>query len=351
MKITTRPYGVNLDGKAVTEYTLSNAQGASVSILDFGGTITKLFVPDREGKLADVVLGFDDVAPYTGSAGSMGAIIGRFGNRIAGATFDLDGKTYSLAKNDGDNSLHGGTIGYNKRMWAVKTASDEHSAKLIMTLDDPDMYEGFPGAVRLSVTYTFDDENKLSIVYHATTDKPTIINLTNHSYFNLDGHDSGCVCQQTLQVNADYVTKADVHLIPTGELIPQTQVAYDFSKPTLLKTVLDKTPDVKEMKDAGGVDFNYCAGRDRERKLIATLASPKTGRVMDVYTDEPGVQIYTGNGLHFTGKGGASYKQFGGVCLETQHYPDSIHQPHFPSVVLRPCDVYHTETIYAFSVK
>lgn len=351
MKITKRPYGQNLEGQAVTEYTITNDKGASVSVIDFGGTITRLCVPDRDGKLTDVVLGFDDVAPYTGTAGSMGAIIGRFGNRIKAGKFSLDGKEYTLAKNNGNNSLHGGNIGYNKRMWAVEEKVCDCCGKLIMTLTDPDMYAGFPGELKLSVTYKFDNDDNLTIIYHATTDKTTIINLTNHSYFNLSGHDSGCICGQVLQVNADYVTEADVELIPTGRLVPQAQTEYDFSKPTLLKTVLDKTPDVKEMKDAGGVDFNYCAGRDRERKLIATLSSPDNGIVMDVWTDEPGVQIYTGNYLDFTGKGGAKYGQFSGVCLETQHYPDSINQPHFPSVVLRPCDVYHTETIYAFSTK
>ncbi len=350
MAITKKPFGTLQSGAAVTEYTLTNGIGASVSIIDFGGTITKLCVPDREGNLGDVVLGFDDLT-YEGNGASMGAIIGRFGNRIGGAEFQLDGKTYTLAKNDGNHSLHGGNIGYNKRMWAAKAISGEGEDRLELTLTDPDMYEGFPGTLELSVTYVWDDKCNLGIIYHATTDKSTVINLTNHSYFNLSGCDGRDVKGHVLQVNAGYVTEADAELIPTGKLIPQTEVTYNFAQPVTIGSVLEKMDGDVAMKGAGGVDFNYCLGRDRERKLAAVLYSPETGREMQVLTDEPGVQIYTGNNLNHDGKNGVHYGSFAGVCLETQHYPDSIHHPQFQSVVLRPCDVYHTETVYAFSVR
>lgn len=351
MSVSKKPFGALHNGTAVTEYTLTNRIGASVSILDFGGTITKLYVPDREGNLADVVLGFDSPLNYEGNGASMGAIIGRFGNRIGGAAFVLDDKEYVLYKNDGNNSLHGGTIGYNKRMWRARARRGKGEDRLEMTLTDSDMTEGFPGTLKLCVTYVWDDACNLTIVYHATTDKNTVINLTNHSYFNLNGCDGRDIKGHKLQVNAEYVTEADAELIPTGKLIPQSEVNYNFTEPTLIGKVLEKTESDEAMRGAGGVDFNYCMGRDRERKLAAVLYSPESGREMQVITDQPGVQIYTGNGLHHTGKSEVSYGAYAGVCLETQHYPDAIHHPQFETVVLRPCDVYHTETVYAFSVR
>lgn len=352
MSVSQKPYGVTPAGDQVTEYTLTNKAGASVSVLDFGGIVTRILVPDRDGALGDVNLSFDDVSVYTnGKSGSMGMLIGRVGNRIKGASFELEGETYSLPKNNNGNCLHGGTVGFGLRMWTVEPAEANGVSSLILRLTSDDGDQGFPGKVEVTVTYTFSDSNELGIHYRATTDKTTLINLTNHAYFNLDGHDAGTVEDLELQINADLVTEVGEGLIPTGRLLPVDSVPFGFAKMTRIGDVLSKTDDCPSMRLAGGVDFNYCAGRDRETKVIATLYSPKTGRVMDVITDQPGVQCYTANGLSGIGKNGVAYGRYAGVCLETQHYQDSIHQPHFPSIVVRPQDTYDTLTVYRFGIR
>lgn len=352
MSITTRPYGTLPDGRQVLEYTLKNKQGASVSILDFGGTITRILVPDREGKLGDVSLGFDDVTPYyTGQCGSMGAIIGRYGNRIGGARFTLEGQEYLLGKNNGENNLHGGPQGFNQRLWQAQAKERDGVCALELTLVSPDGDQGFPGALSVTVTYTFDEENTLGIAYHADTDKPTLCNLTNHAYFNLDGHEAGAVGNLELQIMADFINEVDQGLIPTGKLLPPEGTAYGFAKPTRLGDVLDQTQADPALRNAGGVDFNYCMGRDKESKVCAVLYSPKTGREMTVETDQPGVQLYTGQFLDYAGKDGVRYGRFAGLCLETQHYPDSPHQPHYPTTVLRPQEHYYTFTKYRFGLR
>ena len=352
MSITTRPYGQTANGENVTEYTLTNESGASVSIIDFGGIVTRILVPDRDGKLADVNLSYDDVKTYAGpKGGSMGMLIGRVGNRIADARFDLDGQTYVLGQNNGGNNLHGGPVGFGLRMWEAEPAEIDGDPALIMHIVSEDGDQGFPGRVEVQVTYAFSKDNELLIHYEAVTDKATLINLTNHAYFNLDGHDAGSVHDLELQINAHSTTEVREGLIPTGRLIPQKNVKWNFSTMTRVGDVLDKTNDDADMFLAGGVDFNYCAGRDRETKVIATLYSPKTGRAMDVITDQPGVQCYTGQGLDVDGKDGVHYGKYAGLCLETQHYPDAIHHPEFPSIVVRPQDSYDTVTIYKFYVK
>ena len=351
MSITKRLFDTTSDGRKVTEYTLTNAIGASVSIIDFGGVITNIVVPDKDGNMADVNLGFDNVDTYDNKGGSMGALIGRVGNRIGGAAFELEGETYTLAKNDGENNLHGGPNGFNVCMLKAKCIKEKGKDTLRLSMVSPDGDQGFPGKLNLVVDYSWNDDCELGIHYMAVTDKTTLCNLTNHAYFNLDGHDAGDVKDLTLQIFADAITEAGPGLIPTGRLIPQTEVTYNFTEETRLGDVLDKTESDPAMAAAKGVDFNYAAGRDKETKLIATLRSPKTGRRMDVITDQPGVQCYTGQGLNHTGKGGVHYGPYAGVCLETQHYPDAIHQPHFESYVLRPQDTYDTFTIYKFSVE
>ena len=352
MSIATRPFGQTPNGESVTEYTLTNAIGASVSIIDFGGIVTRILVPDRDGKLADVNLSYDDVDTYIGpKGGSMGMLIGRVGNRIADATFDLEGKTYTLAANNGVNNLHGGIVGFGKRMWQAEPAEIDGDPALILSLVSEDGDQGFPGKVEVQVTYAFSKENELLIHYEAVTDQPTLINLTNHAYFNLDGHDAGTVNDLHLQINAEHTNEVREGLIPTGRLLPQKSVKWNFTQMKRLGEVLAETENDADMFLAGGVDFNYCAGRDRETKLIATLYSPNTGRAMDVITDQPGVQCYTGQGLDVTGKDGVHYGKYAGVCLETQHYPDAIHHPEFPSIVVRPQDTYDTFTIYKFYVK
>ena len=351
MSITTKPFGKEQHGYPVTEYTLTNAGGASVSILNYGGTITNIIVPDRNGQLADVNLGFDTALPYTADSGSMGALIGRVGNRISGAKFDLEGKTYTLGANNGPNNLHGGPEGFNLRLWDVAVSEGNGTDALTLTLISPDGDQNFPGTLSVEVTYTFDDQNALGITYRATTDKTTIVNLTNHAYFNLDGHSAPDVADLTLQVFADCVTAVGKGLIPTGKLIAQKDVVYGFETEKRIGDVLAHTQTDPDMLAAGGVDFNYCAGNDRMTKLIAVLYSPKTGREMKVFTDMPGVQVYTGQGLHQLGKNGVQYHAYSGLCLETQRYPDAIHQPHFPSFVLRPEEVYFTKTEYVFGVR
>ena len=351
MSILKKFFDRTARGEEVTQYTLVNRQGASVSVIDFGGIITSIIVPDRDGKLDDVNLGFDNVDTYDGKGGSMGALIGRVGNRIGGAAFDLEGRHYVLGKNNGENNLHGGPEGFSQRMWKAEPLEGLNGDTLRLTLTSPDGDQGFPGKLDVTVDYTWNEENTLGIHYTAVTDRPTLCNLTNHAYFNLDGHAAGTIDELTLQINADSVTEADDALIPTGRLLPQKGLAYDFTAETRLGDVLARTEDDPVMKNAGGVDFNFCAGRDRETKVIATLRSPKTGRRMDVVTDQPGVQCYTGQGLQHTGKSGVFYGRCAGVCLETQHYPDAIHQPHFESVVLRPQDRYDTFTNYCFTVE
>lgn len=345
MKVTQKPFGKDHLGHPVTEYTLTNASGASVSVMDLGGTITRILMPDRDGKLGDVVLGYDDALSYMEHSGYLGALIGRFGNRIGGAAFDLDGKTYTLQPNNGPNNLHGGPDGFARRMFTVNITDDA----VVFTLTSPDGDQGFPGTLKVEAAYTLSDDNAFTITYRASTDKTTIVNLTNHSYFNLDGQGAKDIKDMTLQLFADCVTETDTGLIPTGKMIPASELVYGFQTPTRIGDVLDH-PDAA-MQNARGVDFNFCAGRDREYKLIATLYSPKTGREMQTLTDLPGVQIYTGQGLNQDGKGGAHYGMYGAICLETQRYPDAIHHPHFPSVVLRPEELYYTQTTYRFSVR
>ncbi len=351
MSITHKPYGLEQHGAPVTEYTLTNAGGAYVSILDFGGIITRIAVPDRQGALADVNLGFDDAIRYTSDHGSMGALIGRVGNRIADAQFTLEGKTYVLGANNGVNNLHGGPEGFNLRMWQAAPQAGNGLDTLTLTLVSPDGDQNFPGTLTVSVTYTFDDACTLGIAYRAVTDQTTIVNMTNHAYFNLEGHDAPDVRDHTLQVFAPCVTAVREGLIPTGKLTPQQDVVYGFETEKRVGDVLAHTQTDPDMKAAGGVDFNYAAGDDRITKLIAVLYSPKTGREMKVMTDLPGVQVYTGQGLHQQGKGGVQYHAYSGLCLETQRYPDAIHHPHFPSIVLRPQEVYYTKTEYCFGVR
>ena len=345
MQITKRAYGKDQHNHSVKEYTLQNASRASVSVLDLGGTVTRILMPDQNGILGDVVLGYDDAQAYLKNNGYLGALIGRCGNRIGGAAFTLDGTPYILQANSGPNNLHGGPEGFDRRMFAA----EELDNALKLSLTSPDGDQGFPGTLHVEAEYSLSNDNALTIAYRATTDKPTIVNLTNHTYFNLDGHDAGDVKDLVLQVFANSVTEADDTLIPTGKLIPIRDVPYGFQTPTRIGDVLEH-PDAA-MKNAGGVDFNYCAGRDGTEKRIATLYSPNTGREMQVFTDLPGVQVYTGQGLDQPGKGGTQYRKYGGLCLETQRYPDSIHHPQFPSVVLRPGEEYITKTTYRFSVR
>jgi aldose 1-epimerase len=343
---TKKPWGKTKDGQAVDLYVLRSGSGAEVEISTFGGAVVSLKVPDRQGKMGDVVLGYESDTAH------LGAIIGRYGNRIAHAQFSLDGKTYTLAKNNGDNSLHGGLKGFDKVVWAAKEISAKEGPSLELSYLSKDGEEGFPGNLKVTVRYTFTG-NALRIVYHATTDKKTVVNLTNHSYFNLAGAGSGSVLDTVLTINADKFTPVDAGMIPTGELRDVTGTPFDFRQPATIGARINQ--DDEQLKLGNGYDHNYVlrsAAGDRKETLAARALEPVSGRVLEVWTTEPGVQLYTANFLDVAkGKGGIAYKRRTAFCLETQHFPDSPNHPQFPSTVLNPGETYHTSTTYRFSVE
>lgn len=337
------------DGTAIEVFTLRNSNGAVAKIITYGATLAELWVPDRAGKAGDVVLGFDDLKGYLGDHPHFGGIIGRYANRIAKGKFSIDGREYTLATNNGPNTLHGGTVSYDRRVWKGEPVSGAKGAAVRMTYVSPDGEEHFPGALTVTAMYTLTEDNALKIEYSATTDKPTAINLTNHSYFNLSG--GGDVLGYTLTLNASRYTPVDSTLIPTGELAPVKGTAYDFARPM---TIGSRIAELAKIKEAGGYDINYVVdGENGKLRMAAKVADPASGREMEVWTTEPGVQLYTANWLdaRIHGKHGAAYGRYGAVCLETQHYPDSPNHANFPSTILRPGAVFHSETIYKFSAK
>lgn len=348
-KITREPFGTLPDGRAVEQFTLRNANGIEIKAIGFGGIITSLRVPDRSGKLDDVVLGFDRLEPYLKNDPFFGAIIGRYGNRIAEGSFTLDGKTYTLAKNNGPNHLHGGVKGFDKVLWEVEPDAGRNA--LVFTRTSPDGEEGYPGNLRVRVTYTLTDANALTVDYVATTDKPTPVNLTQHSYFNLAGHAAGDILGHELTLNADRYTPVDDTLIPTGELAPVEGTPFDFRQPTAIGARIDAGHP--QLNAAKGYDHNWVLNRAGDGlQVAARVHEPKSGRTLEVATMEPGIQFYSGNFLDgtLTGKGGAVYRHRTGFCLETQHFPDSPNQPNFPSTILRPGEEYRTRTVFTFGV-
>lgn len=344
--VTHRPYGKMPDGTSVEIYTLSNRNGMSADILTYGGAVARLTAPDRNGKFADVVLGMDNLEGYRTQANYFGALIGRYGNRIGNGTFDLEGKTYHLPKNDGENTLHGGTQGFDKRVWKARAEKDS----LRLTYTSADGEEGFPGTLKATVVYTLTDANELKLDYTATSDKPTVLNLTNHSYFNLAG--SGTVLQHEVTILADRFTPVDAGLIPTGELLPVKGTPFDFTQPTAIGAHIQ---DQNQQLALGhGYDHNFVLNSKGGRLAKAAVVyDPQSGRVMEVWTDQPGLQFYTGNFLDgkTVGKGGVAYPFRAAFCMETQHFPDSPNKPEFPSTELRPGQTYHTITIYKFSAR
>ncbi|HKV63668.1 MAG TPA: aldose epimerase family protein [Candidatus Acidoferrum sp.] len=350
---TKKSFGKTPDGQAVDLYVLTNKNGAEASISTYGGALVTLKMPDRNGKLADIVLGYENVDGYVADKSYFGALVGRYGNRIGHAQFVLDGKTYALAKNNGENSLHGGIKGFNKALWAAKTVSAKGGQSLELSYVSKDGEEGFPGNLKVTVIYTLSDDNALRIEYSATTDKKTVVNLTNHAYFNLAGQGSGDILGHLLMINADQFTPVDAGLIPTGELRDVTGTPFDFRKATAIGERIDQADE--QLKRGGGYDHNFVLRMpmDRGETLAARVVERTSGRVMEVWTTEPGIQFYTGNFLDgkTVGKGGATYPKRGAFCLETQHFPDSPNQPKFPSVVLSPGERYHTITSYKFSTE
>ncbi len=344
-------------GQPVELYTLTNHNGVVVKITTYGGTITELHVPDRNGQLGDVVLGFDKLAgylspEYESDNPNFGAIIGRYGNRIAKGKFTLDGVNYTLAINNGENHLHGGNIGFNRVVWAAKPMESETGNALELTYTSKDMEEGYPGNLAATVTYTLTDANELKIDYRAVTDKATPCNLTNHSYFNLSAGKQPTNANHELVILADKYTEVDAGLIPTGNFPDVAGTPMDFTTPHKIGERIDV--DFEQLKFGNGYDHNWVLRNNTgSLALAATAYEPESGRFMEVFTTEPGVQFYAGNFLNgiLIGKNNTKYIRRGGFCLETQHFPDSPNHPEFPSTILRPGQTYQTQTIYKFSTK
>ncbi len=345
-------FGTTNEGVEADLYTLTNSNGAEVKITNYGGIVTSFKVPDKEGKFEDVVLGYDSLSGYLEATPYFGAIIGRYGNRIAQAKFTLDGQEYSLAQNNGENTLHGGLIGFDKVVWEVEEIQTNEDVGLRLKYLSRDMEEGYPGNLEVEVIYTLDNENAFKIDYKATTDKKTVINLTHHSYFNLKGKIDSNILGHQITINASRFIPVDGNLIPTGELMDVANTPFDFIQPKAIGERIDE--DNEQLKL--GIGYDHCWVIDRENDdliLVASAMEPASGRVMEVYSTEPGIQLYTGNFLDgtITGKDGAVYEHRFGFCLETQHYPDSPNKPEFPSTVLEPGDTYETSTVYKFLVE
>lgn len=347
-------FGKTADGTAVEKYTLRNSHGVEANIITYGATLQSLMVPDKAGQLADVVLGFDDVKGYQDNGTVyFGASIGRFGNRLAGGKFSLDGKTYQVPQNDKTNALHGGTQGFDKRVWKAEPSNENGWVGVKLTYLSPDGEMGFPGNLTTQVTYSLNEKNELRIHYNATTDKSTVLNLTNHSYFNLAGAGNGDVLKQVAMLHASHYTPVNEKLIPTGELPPVKGTPMDFLTPTAIGKNIKA--DHQQLKYAepkqGGFDFNWVLDtKGDESKLAAEVSDPQSGRRLQLFTTEPGVQLYTGNFLDgsIKGKAGKVYPHWGAFTLETQHYPDAPNQPKFQSTRLDPGKTYTQTTVFKF---
>jgi len=343
------PFGQTTDGTAVEIYTLTNKSGAEARIMTYGGTLVSLKVPDRNGQLGNVVLGFDSLDPYLAGVPYYGATIGRFGNRIAGGKFILDGATYQLPTNNGPNSLHGGNRGFDKRVWTAKPFANKYGPGLKLTYVSADGEEGYPGKFTTHVTYQLRNNNSLSIDYAATTTKATPVNLTNHSYFNLSGDVDHSIVDEMLMINADKFTPVDSTLIPTGVLQPVADTPFDFRKPTLIGAHIND--DNQQIHFGPGYDHNWVLVKSKPGAMTtaAVLSDPTSGRVLEVKTTEPGLQFYTGNFQDGKPAGtGSVFKYRTGLTMETQHFPDSPNQPSFPSTILRPGHTYTSHTVFIF---
>lgn len=345
--VTGTPFGKSPDGHTVEVFTLENGHGMKAKIMTWGGTLISLMVPDAAGKSDDVVLGYDDLDGYLKNTAYFGALIGRYANRIGNARFELDGKEYHLFANDGKNSLHGGKRGFDKRVWEP-LHYDGHSLELRYVSKDGE--EGYPGDLTATVRYTVTPRNELRLDYTVTTDKDTVQNLTNHTYWNLAGAGSGPILDEDIQINADHFTPVDAGLIPTGEIRSVAGTPLDFRKPMQIGARIDS--DYEQMKLGKGYDHNFVLNRSGDGLVeAARVHDPKTGRVMEVETTQPGMQFYTSNMLNgpMKGRDGKSYGRRGALCLETHHYPDSPNKPSFPTTELKPGETFHSTTIYRFS--
>jgi len=352
MRITGKPFG-SVKGREVFLYTLVNNNGMKAEITNYGGIIVSLYAPDREGNLKDITLGFDNLEDYTGPHPFFGAIIGRHANRLEDASFTLNGVFYRLNPNEGKNQLHGGLEGFDKKVWSSEIIGDSGQESLRLKYLSPDMEENYPGSLDVTVTYTLNDKNELVIDYHAVSDKDTVVNLTNHAYFNLSGHDSGTIYNHQLMINARRFTPIDDACLPTGEIRDVAGTPFDFTSMKSVGKGLLECMDDEQMRFGSGYDHNFVldvSGKAPEK--AAELYDPQSGRVMEVYTTKPGVQFYSGNHINVPkGKGGAVYGKHTGLCLETQFFPNSMKHTHFPSPILRAGEVYHHITIYKFGVR
>ena len=347
---TAASFGKTTDGTEVQLFTLTNASGAKATISNFGGTLTSLLVPDKDGKRGDVILGFENVSGYQSpefrkSNPYFGALIGRYGNRIAKGKFTLEGKTYTLATNNGANTLHGGKVGFDQKIWEATPGTSPDGQTLTLKYLSKDGEEGYPGNLSMTVVYTLTNANALKIDYTATTDKATVVNLTNHAYFNLSHGTSKDILGHEVTLPADRYNVVDAGLIPTGELRPVKGTPFDFTTPHAIGERIAQVP--------GGYDHNWVLNQATGQHPAATVFDPASGRTLTVTTDQPGIQFYTGNFLDGTlkGKGGTAYGKNAGFCLETQHFPDSPNQPKFPSTVLKPGETFHSVSTYAFGVR
>lgn len=355
-----RLYGTTKDGTAVEEFILRNSGGVEVGIITYGAIITRVIVPDRRGQMTNVVLGFDDLEGYEShNQAFFGCVAGRYANRIANGRFVLDGITYTLAQNNGPHALHGGLKGFDKRVWQAEAVATERGPAVTLSYVSPDGEEGYPGTLSATLTYTLTDRDELWLDYTATTDQPTVVNLTNHSYFNLAGPGAGTIDGHVLMLNADRYTPVDAGLIPTGELAPVAGTPFDFRSPRLIGP--GQRSGHPQIRLGRGYDHNFVLSRpspdDQSLLLAAVVYEPTSGRRLEVFTTEPGVQFYAGNFLGqwgdtapYPGQGGVLYRQGDGLALETQHFPDSPNQPAFPSTVLRPGETYRSTTLLRFGV-
>ena len=350
--IEKSPFGTTVEGIDVNEYTLSNQQGMEVSIINYGGIITSWTAKDKNGVYEDIVLGFNELSEYEKESPYFGAIIGRYGNRIAKGKFSIEGKEYTLAVNNGENHLHGGMKGFDKVVWDAETISKNSSVSLILTYLSKDMEEGYPGNLEVEVTYTLNNEDELSVTYKATTDKTTVINLTQHSYFNLSANFNNTILNHELILNSDSFLPVDNTLIPTGEFRDVTNTPFDFrTSKTIGQQIDEEDPQLKN-----GFGYDHCwvlNEQDKGIRFVASAFEPQSRRFLEVFSDEPGIQFYSGNFLDGTlpSKNNGTYEFRSGFCLETQHFPDSPNHKNFPSVILRPEEEYNSQTIFKLTVK
>ena len=352
MKLEKEEYGVTAQGQKIDIYTLSNANGMHVRITNYGAIVQSLTAPDRDGKYEDIVLGYDKLADYLKDSPYFGAIVGRYGNRIAMGKFVLDELEYTLATNNGTNHLHGGLQGFDKVIWKAKPISEKESIGLELSYLSKDGEEGYPGNLNCTVIYTLTDNNELQIEYEATTDKATPVNLTHHGYFNLSGNCKRDILGHILWINANHFTPVDEGLIPTGELRPVKDTPFDFTEPTAIGERINE--ENQQLKYGLGYDHNWSLNDvNGTIKLQASLYDSESGRLMEIFTEEPGLQFYSGNFLDGSniGKDGKVYNYRHGLCLEAQHYPDSPNHPEFPTTILEPGETYRTKTVYRFSVR